>query len=184
MDCHKRVLSSSERLQRMVAELNKLSLQHVDIKELKHLLRSVDPDERSEILRQKRYDETVLDIAALRNNPDIIRTILTSLPQQERLDVLISNKRQPLLHAAAWWGHTESVRAILSCLTPEQRLGIISAKCCRGYRAIDWALDEGHEDTVTLLRGYRYRANRQIYQQGSTGGSGCRRRGYLNIVCM
>ena len=56
--------------------------------------------------------------AAFRGHTEIVTTLLTSLKEEDRM-IVIGDCETPL-HWASEEGHTETVTAILDCLTPEQ----------------------------------------------------------------
>ena len=61
--------------------------------------------------------------------------------------IVIGDCETPL-HWASEEGHTETVTAILDCLTPEQQLKLISTRDNCGGTAIHWASQKGHTDTI------------------------------------
>ena len=69
------------------------------------------------------------------------------------------------LHLAARWGHTESVKMILDCLTADQQIQIMSVQDWRGEKAIKKAERGGHTDTVRVLREYQHRADNLIKEE-------------------
>ena len=62
------------------------------------------------------------------------------------------------LHVAASFGHTESVKMILDCLTADQQIQLMSVQDCECDTAIQCAESEGCTDTVRILREYQQRA--------------------------
>lgn len=99
-----------------------------DVRGLEHLLNLVDHSTKVKLLGR----HETLEKAASRSDSTIINTILSTIPPDQRLAVLIRNKSTPL-HRAAFWGELESVEAILSHLTPEQQLKLLSARNSMGY---------------------------------------------------
>ena len=101
-----------------------------DIEKLRELLSKVTDEQKLYILQQtkNRSDETALQIAAYRDDAEMITTILSSLQSSDRLKLLLikNNRKRTPLHLAAWIGRTESVKAILNSLTADQQMQLLT----------------------------------------------------------
>ena len=69
------------------------------------------------------------------------------------------------LHVAASFGHTESVKMILDCLTADQQIQLMSVQDCHGRTAIQCAERRGHTDIVRVLREYQHRAENMMREE-------------------
>ena len=106
-----------------------------------------------------------LHCAARGDQTYIISTLLTSLQSSaDRLKLLMVDTNTPL-HAATLWGHTESVKMILDCLTADQQIQLMSAQDYEGETAIQLAERYRNTDTQRVLREYRHRAEQIQLQQ-------------------
>jgi hypothetical protein len=98
-----------------------------EIEELRDVLSQLSNQQRIDIL-QKKYPlwYTPLNCASYGSGAEILSTLLTSVESADRMKLLLPT--YPLLHAAAWCGHTESVKVILDSLTADQQLKIMSVQ--------------------------------------------------------
>ena len=97
-----------------------------DIEIVENLLTQVSEDLRYELLSSITDSDgiTVLSRAALRGHAELCVTLLSSLPPADRLKLILVDT-PTALHAAAWWGYTDTVSGILNCLTAEQQLQLL-----------------------------------------------------------
>lgn len=130
--------------------IDSLSDYRIDMSNLKQLLRDAAHDDRVRIL--KKYDS--MNRAAMVGHTDILETILTSVQPNERLDVLMVHNYTPLHYAAAS-GNLGCVETILSHLTADQQLVLMTATDRSGKTSSHWAEERGHESTVSLLSYYK-----------------------------
>ena len=162
--------SSQQRLQQVLSHY--LDTQQCpDVAEVRRLLSEVTPDVALQTLKvceSKLSTWTALARAATCNHTELIVTILSSLPQQHRLDLLMAYTFTPL-HRAAYYGSTESVEALLSQLTAAQQLQLLSVRDSGGRTAAVLATQLVHTETVKVLGEYKQRAEQQIEQQHEAG---------------
>ena len=121
-----------------------------DIEKLNLLLRDVPTDQRLKVLSEKFSEWTPVWWAAERDHTDIIRTLLTSVQQSDRLQLLTKHLYTPL-HTAACNGNTLSVLEIYSCLTPYQQLQITLSRDGLGTAALHQAASGGHTKSVYAI---------------------------------
>ena len=145
--------SSPDRLIQMLSQYYWTSPQYPDIRELTQLLCDVTHDVKVRILKI----HNPLYRAAQRGHTEIITIILSSLPQHQRIDVLIVDCYTPL-HYAACRSKSVSVEAILTQLTPDQQLQILSVRNKNGRTPAGWASLGGQKKTERLLRDYQQAA--------------------------
>ena len=160
--------SAEKLLQGMMTQYTKHwpSSVYPDMKKLREVLTQLSDEQKLHILRQMYLGlRTTLYFAAGRGHTEIISTLLTSLQSSaDRLKLLMVSKHSTPLHAAALYGHTESVKMILDCLTADQQIQIMSVQDYWGETAIQWAENWGHTDTVRVLREYQHRAEQIQFQ--------------------
>ena len=131
---------------------------------VKHYFRSfvsLDPTKLKKQLSEVSYEQRIAIIqlhyrssgewtpvkkAAFRGHSEIVTALLTSLKEEDRMNVL--GDCETPLHWASEEGHTDTVTAILECLTLEQQLKLISTRDNCGRTAIHWASQKGHTETV------------------------------------
>ena len=136
-----------------------------DMKKLREVLTQLSDEQKLHILQQDYSYDSPLDYAALRDHTEIISTLLTSLQSSAyRLKLLMVRELTPL-HAAAFCGHTESVKMILDCLTADQQIQIMSVQSISGMTAIQCAERSRHTDTVRVLREYQHSADGMMRAQ-------------------
>ena len=138
----------------------------LDIKKLKEVLTQLSDQQKLHLLQQN-YSGwwTPLQYAALRDDTDIINTLLTSLQSSaDRLKLLMVYVWTPL-YVAAFYSRTESVKMILDCLTADQQIQIMSAQSESGGTAIRCAERGGHTDTARVLREYQHREDDLMKEQ-------------------
>ena len=70
------------------------------------------------------------------------------------------DKCSTLLHTAANWGHTDSVKMILDCLTSDQQIQIMSVQDYWGETAIQCAERRGRTYIATVLTEYEKSAQK------------------------
>ena len=122
-----------------------------DMDKLREVLTQLSDEQKLQLLQQRYLGLRPLYFAAIRDHMEIISKLLTSLQSSAyRLKLLMVYEHTPL-HAAAYHGHTKSVKMILDCLTAEQQILIMSVQRCRGETAIQLAERGGHTDTVRVL---------------------------------
>lgn len=122
---------------------------------MKRLLLNITDEERIKLLNG--YDALVG--AAQGDHHEIISTILSSLTQQQKFEVLLGEDMTPLHYAALDSRTGDSVNAILSPLTPEQQLTLLHKKDNDGYTPVDFVQNE---ETRTQLREYEWKAEQWI----------------------
>ena len=92
-------LSEGQLLQRMMTQYCRSSV-YPDMKKLRDLLTQLSDEQKLDILRQK-YLWTPLHWAAVRDDPEIISTLLQCLPTTYRLQLLMVDKISTPLHQAS-----------------------------------------------------------------------------------
>ena len=139
------------------AELSKIlndyynSMGHIypDIERLKNLLSQVSYAQRCELLSSIRGDEVLIEAARL-GKTELCVTLLSSLPQADRLKLKPVDELRAF-HFAALWRYTETILGILNCLTAEQQLQLLCAQDSDGNTALHDAARWGHTETVKTL---------------------------------
>ena len=152
-------MAAAEQLQDMMTQYCDRSSVYPDMNQLEAVLNQLTDEEKLHILKQRHPVLTPLRCAAGRDHTEIISTLLTSLQSSaDRLKLLMVYTNTPL-HAAARWGHTESVNEILEPdrLTAVHRILIMSVQC-GGETAVQLAERRGHTATVIVLREHQHRA--------------------------
>ena len=120
---------------------------------LREYLAQIPSDQqRLDVLKRQYGGGTPLHWAT--NHYNIIRIMLESLPQVDRLTLLKVRKWTPL-HDAARWNNAEAVRAILDRLTPEQRGELMSMRDEDGETASDVAVRMGSGDVLQTLQEFQ-----------------------------
>ena len=131
---------------------NSLRTKCAVIEKLRNLLSKVADDQRCDLLASIRYSNghTVLTRAAFIGHTELCVTLLSSLPQADRLKLILDDKHTAL-HSAAAEGHTETVSGELNGLTVVRRLDLLSTGHILGDTALHTAAREGHTETVKAL---------------------------------
>ena len=139
---------------------------HPDMDELREVLTLLSDQQKLHLLQQKYSGwRKPLYFAAVKGHTDIINTLLTSLQSSaNRLKLLILDNDYTPLHVAAHCGNTETMKVILDCLTPDQRIQLMSVQGRWEKTAIEMAEQNGHTDTVRVLMEYQQRVLTE-YQQ-------------------
>ena len=131
---------------------------HPGTEKLRELLSKVTDEQKLNILQQtKDGSKTALNVAADRDDAEMITTILSSIQSSYRPKLLMMRGFRQLapLHKAASEGHTESVKAILDSLTADQQMQLLIVEedwCCK--TAVEMASGE----TADVLSEYKNRA--------------------------
>ena len=139
-----------------------------DMKKLREVLTQLSDQQKLHILQQKYLGwGPSLYCAARRDHTEIISTLLTSIQSSaDKFKLLMVYEHTPL-HAAAFFGHTESVKVMLDCLTADQQIQIMSVQddSWGGKTAIQHAKNDGNSDTVRVLTEYQHRVEGLLKQQ-------------------
>mgnify|MGYP001798726317 CR=1 FL=1 len=140
-----------------------------DMKKLIEVLTQLSDEQKLHVLQQEYLvRKAPLHNAALRGHTEIISTLLTSLPSSaNRLKLLMVDKYYTPLRLAVYFGHTESVRMILDCLTADQQIQLMPVQSSGDMTAIQYAESTGCRDTVRILREYQQRAENLIREEYS-----------------
>ena len=123
----------------------------VDFCKLSRLLHDLKEERLTLIQLPKK---PLLNVAACQNHTKIIDTVLSTLDEGEKTQLLIKSHKWSPLHAAAVRGCSKSVRTILKHCSPELQEKLLSAKCDKGRTAQQYAGIRGHKDTEDILRTY------------------------------
>ena len=91
----------------------------------------------------------MLTEAAYRGHTELCVTLLSSLPPDDRLKLILVKKRTAL-HWAAYQGYTETVSDILNCLTAEQQLQLLFTQDIAGDTALHFR--GTYRDSVESVR--------------------------------
>ena len=152
--------SAEQLLQDMMTQYCKwASPVYPDMKKLREVLTLLSDEQKLHILQQKYSGWTPLNHAAASDGTEIISTLLTYAQSSAyRLKLLMVDKDETPLHLAAHFGHTESVKMILDCLTADQQIQIMSLPGRDGETAIQKAERRRKTDTMRVLREYQHRA--------------------------
>ena len=121
---------------------------------VENLLSQVSEDLRYELLSSITYSNgnTVLEQAAGRGHTELCVTLLLSLPPADRLRLIIVDvDTLTALHRAAYWGHTETVSGILSCLNADQQLHLLFTQDSFGNTALHYAARKRLTETAKTL---------------------------------
>ena len=123
-----------------------------DIKTVKNLLTKVSEDLRYELLSSVKNSNgnTALTEAALRGHTELCVTLLSSLPQADRLKLILVDDITAL-HWAVLMGYTETVSGILNSLTADQQLQLLFTQDSGGDTALHAAAWRGRTETVKIL---------------------------------
>ena len=147
------IMSSNQTAEELSKILNDYynSMGHIypDIERLKNLLSQVSDAQRCELLSSIRGDEVLIEAAQL-GKTELCVTLLSSLPQADRLKFIPVDELRPF-HFAALWRYTETISGILNCLTAEQQLQLLCAQDSDGNTALHDAAWRGHTETVKTL---------------------------------
>ena len=139
-----------------------------DAKKLREVLTQLSDQQKLYLLQQEYLGwGPSLYCAARRDHTEIISTLLTSIQSSaNRLKLLMVYEHTPL-HAATFFGHTNSVKMILGCLTADQQIQIMSVQddSWGGKTAIQYAKNDGNADTVRVLTEYQHRVEGLQKQQ-------------------
>ena len=119
-----------------------------------YLAQIPDDQQRLEVLQREYGGRTPLYWATRKNHHNIIRIMLQSLAQVNRLILLRTRDWTPL-HDAAQCNSAWAVEAIFDSLTPEQRKELVGIQDEDGDTAADVAKDEGSGDVLQILREYQ-----------------------------
>ena len=162
--------SAEQTLQDMMSQYCDYPPVYPDMKKLREVLTQLSDENKLHILQQRHSIwGTALHCAALRDHTEIISTLLTSLPSSaNRLKLLMVDKYYTPLRLAVNFGHTESVRMILDCLTADQQIQLMPVQSSGDMTAIQYAESTGRTDTVRILREYQHRADNLMREEYST----------------
>ena len=118
---------------------------------LREYLAQIPSDQqRLDVLKRQYGGGTPLHWAT--NHYNIIRIMLESLPQVDRLTLLKVRKWTPL-HDAAQWNKAAVVGAILQCLTPVQQRRLKRIRDEDGVTAAEVAAGMDSGDVLHILQG-------------------------------
>ena len=124
---------------------------------LKELLASVEPSNRKEILAREGSvaGYTILHRAIKNNHIKLVDTILSAIPEAERLGILLLCPVTPL-HVAALVGSKDIVDNILKHLpAAQQRVLTTTTTRVKGaaqQTPLEWATEVGHTEIISILR--------------------------------
>ena len=145
--------TASDELRKILTECCNLKWYFPDVtKSIKSLLTDVSEDLSYNLISSITDSDgyTVLTLAASRGYTEMCVTLLSSLPQADRLKLILDDKHTAL-HSAAAEGHTETVSGELNGLTAEQRLDLLFTGHIIGGTALHYAAREGHTETVKTM---------------------------------
>ena len=123
-----------------------------DIESIKNPLTQVSEALRYELLSSitDSDGDTVLTVAAKKGHTELCVTLLSSLPQADRLKLILVNK-----HTALDWpacgGNTETISGILNCVTADQQLQLLFTQDSDSNTALHCAAQWGQTETVKTL---------------------------------
>ena len=139
----------------MIEQYCRIPSLYPGVEPLKRFLAQIPYDHlRLDVLKRQYGERTPLHWAIRLDNNGIIRVMLESLPQVDRLILLKVRDGTPL-HDAARWNNAQAVRAILDCLTPEHRLELMSMPDENGETATDVAVRKRRPDVLQILQEYK-----------------------------
>ena len=124
----------------------------LNIERVKNLLSDLSDEQKYDLISSiKRGDGvTVLKEAARGGHTVLCYTLLSSLPQADRLKLTLADI-STALHSAAWRDHTKTISFILVCLTAEQQLQLLFTQNSDGNTALHYAALKGSTDTMKAL---------------------------------
>lgn len=138
-------------LQEIIEDYCSANIPKID--ELKAALTQASEEQIFNILHKQRRMVYIspLHAAAYFNHPEITTVLLTSVRSAVRLKLLLMRPSYTPLTSAVQWGRIEPAKAILNCLTPEQRLELVTLQW-DGKTLVKVAEDKKRQDIVEMLR--------------------------------